>query len=186
MKALSLSVVFVVVTFTFVIAGCSSNMEGSVPERPNIIFIMADDLGYGDLACFGQQVIKTPNIDRIAAEGRVFTQCYAGSTVCAPSRSTLMTGQHTGHTKVRGNFSQTPLDLPNPNRVPLAEEDITLAEVIKQGAYVTAMTGKWGLGEPATTGEPNEQGFDQWLGFLNQRRAHDHFPDYIWHNKDEI
>ena len=164
---------------------CQQEKEANAEkQKPNIIFVMVDDMGYGDLGCFGQQVLKTPNIDKIAAEGVVFTQCYSGSTVCAPSRSTLMTGQHTGHTKVRGNFSQILLDLPNPNRVPLAEEDTTLAEVMKQGAYVTAMTGKWGLGEPATTGEPNQQGFDQWLGFLNQRRAHDHFPDYIWHNRD--
>ncbi len=104
---------------------------------------------------------------------------YAGSPVCAPSRSTLMTGMHTGHTTVRGNKSQIPLDLPNPDRVPLRNEDFTLAELFKNAGYVTGMTGKWGLGEPGTTGEFNAQGFDQWMGFLNQRRAHNHFAEYI-------
>lgn len=164
---------------------CEQQTAEEKPERkPNVIFIMADDLGYGDLGVYGQEVIPTPYIDQMAIEGRIFTHCYAGSPVCAPSRSTLMTGKHTGHTTVRGNKSQIPLDLPNPDRVPLPENDTTLAEVLKQAGYITGMTGKWGLGEPNTTGEPNLQGFDQWLGFLNQKRAHDHFADYIWQNQD--
>ncbi len=110
---------------------------------PNIVFIMADDLGYGDLGCYGQERIKTPNIDKLAAEGMRFTQCYAGSTVCAPSRSSLMTGQHTGHTLVRGNA-----------RIPLRPEDTTVAEVMKEAGYATGMVGKWGLGEPTRPAYP--------------------------------
>jgi len=157
--------------------------------KPNIIFIMVDDLGYGDLGCFGQQVIKTPNIDRLAAEGIRFTNCYSGSPVCAPARSTLMTGMHTGHTTVRGNKSPIPVPVElssNPVRVPLNAEDTTVAEVLKAAGYVTGITGKWGLGEPGSVGIPNKQGFDEWLGYLNQRRAHDHFPDYFWHNQDTL
>jgi arylsulfatase A-like enzyme len=161
----------------------SSSGKGG-PAKPNIVFIMADDMGYGDAGAFGQVSIQTPNIDKLARDGMVFTQCYAGSTVCAPSRSTLMTGLHTGHTRVRGNTSQVPLDLPNPRRLPLEKDDVTVAEVLKEAGYVCGMFGKWGLGEPNTTGEPNSQGFDEWFGFLNQRHAHTHYPDYLWENRD--
>ncbi len=156
-----------------------------VSRSPNIIFIMADDMGYGDLGCYGQKVIKTPNIDQLAAEGMRFTQCYAGATVCAPSRSALMTGQHTGHTTVRGNTSSTG-GLPPEGRVPLRDEDITIAEVLKGAGYVTGMTGKWGLGDPGTTGLPNLQGFDEWYGYLNQRNAHDYYPPFLWRNQDSV
>ena len=151
-------------------------------EQPNIIFIMADDLGYGDLGCYGQQQILTPHIDQMAAEGIRFTNVYAGSTVCAPSRSVLMTGKHTGHTTVRGNFGKggvTGLG-GGQGRVPLKDEDVTVAEVLQSAGYITGMTGKWGLGEPNTTGMPSKQGFDHWFGYLNQRRAHTYYPDFIW------
>ena len=144
-------------------------------EPPNIIWIMADDLGYGDLGCYGQQRIKTPNIDRLASEGSRFTDCYAGSTVCAPSRCTLMTGLHTGHARVRGNA-----------RVPLEPDDVTVAEVLKTVGYTTGIIGKWGLGESQTTGIPNRQGFDEWFGYLNQRHAHNYYPDYLWHNEEKV
>ncbi len=144
--------------------------------KPNIIFIMADDLGYGDLGCYGQKVIRTPHIDRMAVGGTRFAQCYAGSTVCAPSRSVLMTGLHTGHTTVRGNAGKG-------GRVPLREEDVTVAEVLKSAGYATGITGKWGLGEPNTPGVPNKQGFDEWLGYLNQRNAHSYYPPYLWRNQ---
>jgi len=148
---------------------------------------MADDLGYGDLGSYGQAEIPTRALDRMAAEGMRFTDAYAGSPVCAPSRSVLMTGRHTGHTTVRGNFSAIPVpELPNPRRIPLRAEDVTVAEVLKQAGYVTGMFGKWGLGEATTTGEPNAQGFDEWVGFLNQRRAHTHYPDYFWENRDTL
>jgi arylsulfatase A-like enzyme len=146
--------------------------------RPNIIFIQADDLGYGDLSCYGQRKFKTPNIDRLAAEGLRFTQYYAGSTVCAPSRSALMTGQHTGHTRIRGNA-----------RYPLLPEDVTVAEVLKAapgGGYKTALIGKWGLGEAGTTGVPNRQGFDYFFGYLNQRHAHNYYPTFLWRDEERI
>src|SRR5690349_20962668 len=130
-------------------------------DRPNIVFILADDLGYGDLGYYGQQQIQTPSLDRMAQGGIRFTQCYAGSTVCAPSRSCLMTGQHTGHTRVRGN-----------ERCPLRPEDVTVAEVLKSVGYRTALFGKWGLGEPDTAGAPTNKGFDEFLGYTNQRHAH--------------
>ncbi|MBO0857155.1 MAG: arylsulfatase [Chloracidobacterium sp.] len=153
----------------------------SARTKPNIIFIQADDLGYGDLSCYGQRKFKTPNIDRLAADGMRFTQYYAGSTVCAPSRSALMTGQHTGHTRIRGNA-----------RHPLAQEDVTVAEVLKSaqvatgGGYRTALIGKWGLGEAGTTGVPNRQGFDYFFGYLNQRHAHNYYPTFLWRNEERI
>lgn len=144
-------------------------------QPPNIIFILADDLGYGDLGCYGQDRIHTPNLDQMAAEGMRFTACYAGSTVCAPSRCALMTGYHTGHCRVRGNAL-----------VPLLPEDVTVAEVLKQAGYVTGIFGKWGLGEPGTTGIPNKQGFDEWFGYLNQCHAHNYYPDYLWRNEQKV
>jgi len=153
--------------------------------RPNILFMMADDLGYGDLGCYGQKQIRTPNVDRLAAEGMRFTQCYAGSTVCAPSRSVLMTGQHTGHTRVRGNSGIVGGVGPQ-RRVPLLPEDVTVAEILKQAGYATGITGKWGLGEPETTGVPNRQGFDEWFGYLNQRCAHSYYPPYLWRNEEKF
>jgi len=152
------------------------------PTKPNIIFIMADDLGYADPGCYGQESIQTPHIDQLAAEGLQFTQCYSGAAVCAPARSVLMTGRHTGHTTVRGNFGRggvTGLG-GGEGRVPLAEEDVTIAQLLQRAGYRTAMVGKWGLGEPHTSGEPNKKGFDEFFGFLNQRRAHSYYPEYIW------
>lgn len=137
--------------------------------RPNIIFILADDLGYGDLGCYGQTRIKTPALDRMAAEGIRFTQAYAGSTVCAPSRCSLMTGLHTGHAYVRGNA-----------QLPLRPEDLTLAEVLRKAGYRTALIGKWGLGEFSTTGAPDAQGFDEYVGYLNQTHAHDYYPTHLF------
>lgn len=167
--------------------GQTENKLSNSVETPNIIFVMVDDMGYGDLGCYGQKEIKTPNIDNLANEGIRFTNFYSGSPVCAPARSVLMTGQHTGHTTVRGNFGiggVTGLG-GGEGRVPLNSEDVTIAEVLKNAGYVTGMTGKWGLGEPETTGLPNDQGFDEWFGFLNQRRAHNHYADYIWLNKEK-
>src|SRR5690349_14709144 len=120
------------------------------PRRPNIVFILADDLGYGDLGCYGQKLIQTPNLDRMAADGMRFTQCYAGSTVCAPSRCALMTGLHTGHCRIRGNAN-----------VPLEPGDRTVAELLKSTGYATGLVGKWGLGEAGSTGVPNKKGFDE-------------------------
>ncbi len=153
----------------------------SFQAKPNIVWIMADDLGYADLGCYGQQEIRTPRIDQLAREGMRFTQCYAGSTVCAPTRCVLMTGKHTGHCTVRGNSAR--VDKQN-ILVPLRNQDVTVAELLKQAGYVTGVCGKWGIGERNTAGVPNRQGFDQWLGFLNQVHAHGFYPEFLWHNQD--
>ena len=152
----------------------------SAADRPNLIWIMADDLGYADLGCYGQKVIQTPHIDRMAREGLRFTHFYAGATVCAPSRSVLMTGQHHGHTRVRGNAGQT-----NPAAQALKEQDVTVAKVLQNAGYATALVGKWGLGNvgAAETGLPRKQGFDYFYGYLSQHHAHNHFPDYLWRNE---
>jgi arylsulfatase A-like enzyme len=149
-------------------------------DRPNMIWIMADDLGYGDLGCYGQKVIQTPNIDRMAREGLRFTHFYAGATVCAPSRSVLMTGQHHGHTRVRGNAGQT-----NPAAQALKEGDATVPGVLKAAGYTNALIGKWGLGNvgPAESGLPRRHGFHYFYGYLSQHHAHNHFPDYLWRNE---
>jgi len=143
--------------------------------RPNIVLILADDLGYGDLGCYGQKVIQSPHLDRMAAEGMRFTDCYAGSTVCAPSRCALMTGLHTGHCRIRGNAL-----------VPLEPEDVTVAEVLKPAGYGTGIIGKWGLGEAGTTGIPNRQGFDYWFGYLSQTHAHNYYPEFLWRNQEQV
>jgi arylsulfatase A-like enzyme len=149
-------------------------------RRPNIIYILADDLGYGDLGCYGQKVIQTPELDRMAKEGLRFTQFYAGATVCAPSRSVLMTGMHHGHTRVRGNAGQK-----NPAAQALREGDLTVAKHLQSAGYKTALIGKWGLGDvgAAESGLPRKQGFDEFYGFLNQHHAHNHFPDFLWRNE---
>ncbi len=173
--------------------GCRA-ASGEPRERPvpgpNIIYIMADDLGYHDLGCYGQDKIATPHIDRMAAEGMRFTDCYSGSPVCAPARSVLMTGQHTGHTRVRDNFAVVGGDEcsggGSRGRVALKPDDVTVAEVLKQTGYTTGISGKWGLGEPGTTGVPNKQGFYEWFGYLNQRRAHDHWPSHLWENGERV
>jgi arylsulfatase A-like enzyme len=153
----------------------------SSTDKPNIIFIMADDLGYGDLGCYGQAQIKTPNIDKLAAQGMRFTDHYAGCTVCAPSRCSLMTGLHTGHTYVRGNKEIKPM-----GQLPLPPDTVTVAKLLKQGGYATALTGKWGLGGPDSTGIPNKQGFDYFFGYLCQRHAHNYYPEFLFRNEERV
>lgn len=148
---------------------------------PSIIYFIADDLGYGDLSCLGQEKFSTPNLDRLAAEGMLFTQHYAGSTVCAPSRSALMTGQHTGHTPIRGNRSVEP-----EGQWPIPDETFTLAELLKQKGYVTGGFGKWGLGGPGTEGDPVYQGFDIFFGYNCQGKAHNYYPRYLWSNLEKV
>jgi len=159
----------------------SSNLTVAA-DRPHLIWIMADDLGYGDLGCYGQRIIATPHLDRMAREGLRFTHFYAGATVCAPSRSVLMTGQHQGHTRVRGNAGSA-----NPAAQALRPEDTTVARMLQQAGYRTALIGKWGLGDvgAADTGLPRRQGFDEFFGYLNQVHAHNHFPDFLWRNEDK-
>jgi len=165
------------------ILGCRS-LDVALPRqvRPNIIFILADDLGYGDVGCYGQRRIKTPQIDRLATEGIRFTQAYSGSTVCAPSRCVLMTGLHTGHCRVRGNGGATPVSQA------LRPEDVTVAHVLKQAGYTTALIGKWGLGDagPAEVGLPLRQGFDYFYGYLSQTHAHNYYPTFLWRNADRV
>jgi arylsulfatase A-like enzyme len=151
-----------------------------VPRKPNIILILADDLGYGDVGAFGQKFIKTPDLDRLAKEGIKFTNFYAGAPVCAPSRASLMTGMHQGHAVVRGNNND------KGERVPLRPQDMTIAEILKKQGYRTGIVGKWGLGEPETTGIPNRKGFDYFFGYLNQNHAHNYFPDYLWRNEEKV
>jgi arylsulfatase A-like enzyme len=152
-------------------------------ERPNLIWIMADDLGYGEVGCYGQKIIQTPHLDRMAREGMRFTQFYAGATVCAPSRSVLMTGQHHGRTRVRGNAGPA-----NPLAQSLREGDVTVAKVLQEAGYATALIGKWGLGNVggAEVGLPRKHGFDYFFGYLSQHRAHNHFPDYLWRNEEKV
>jgi arylsulfatase A-like enzyme len=168
-------------------------ITAAAASRPNIVFIMADDLGYGDLGCYAQKLIQTPRLDQMAAEGTRFTHCYAGAPVCAPSRCVLMTGLHTGHARVRDNNGRVGGardEMSNGqggHRIPLLEEDLTVAEVLKKAGYTTGITGKWGLGEAGTSGVPNRQGFDEWYGFLNQNHAVFYYTDYLWHDgKKEI
>ncbi len=148
------------------------------PAKPNIIFILADDLGYGEPGSYGEKLIQTPHLDRMAAEGMRFTQFYAGNTVCAPSRSVLMTGQHMGHTRVRGNGGGLMQSL--------QAGDITVARVLQQAGYATGLVGKWGLGELDQPGEPRQQGFDYYFGYLNQTHAHNHFPNFLWRNGEKV
>jgi arylsulfatase A len=142
---------------------------------PNIVLIQADDLGYGDLSSYGQANFQTPALDRLAREGIRFTQYYAGSTVCGPSRAALMTGLHTGHTWIRGN-----------GEIALRPEDVTIAEVLRTAGYRTAVVGKWGLGVAGSTGQPNDQGFDYSFGFLDHRHAHRQYTDHLWRNGKRI
>jgi arylsulfatase A-like enzyme len=144
-------------------------------SKPNIIYILADDLGYGDLGCYGQKQILTPNLDQMAADGMKFTDHYSGSTVCAPSRCSLMTGLHTGHSYIRGNGKNN-----------LRPEDVTVAMVLKDAGYSTALIGKWGNGHEGSTGIPNKKGFDYFFGYLDQHHAHNYYPTFLMRNKKRI
>ena len=157
---------------------CAHNPESN--KTPNIIYILADDLGIGDLGCYGQQKILTPNIDKLASQGMMFTDHYAGCTVSAPSRSVLMTGLHTGHTYVRGNR-----ELKTEGQFPMSGNAYTVAEMLKDAGYVTGAFGKWGLGSPGSEGDPNNQGFEEFFGYNCQRHAHRYYPTHIWHNQEK-
>jgi arylsulfatase A-like enzyme len=157
---------------SLVVAVACTVLAADPSQRPNVILILADDLGYGDVGCFGQTQIQTPNLDRLAREGLRFTDFYAGSTVCAPSRCVLMTGYHTGHCSIRGNSKQN-----------LRPEEITVAEVLKNAGYRTALFGKWGLGHEGTSGVPTRQGFDAFFGYLDQHHAHNYYPAFLMFNE---
>ena len=157
------------------------NAQNLSKDKPNIVFILADDLGYGDLGAYGQQIIKTPNLDQLAKEGIQFINFYSGTSVCAPSRSSLMTGQHTGHTNIRGNKEIEP-----EGQHPLADSVETLAMLLKQAGYTSGAFGKWGLGMVGTSGDPTLKGFDEFFGYNCQRHSHRYYPTHLWHNDEKI
>jgi arylsulfatase A-like enzyme len=166
---LTLSIVLVTMQFS-----CNSGSN-----LPNIVFILVDDLGYGDIGCFGQEKIQTPNIDQLAVEGIRFTEAYAGNAVCAPCRSSLMQGLHPGHARVRGNGYKN-------YREALREGDYTVAMMLQEAGYKTGLFGKWGLGLHNQYGIPNKMGFDEFFGYLNQRHAHCHYPEFLYHNTERV
>lgn len=174
--------IYIVLLVVVFVSGCNA-VQKEIPEveRPNIVFIMADDLGYNELGCYGQEIIRTPNIDQLAEDGMRFMQHYSGSPVCAPSRCVLMTGMHTGHSFVRDNHEIKP-----EGQIALPDSIITIAEVMKTQGYVTAAIGKWGLGYPGSEGDPNNQGFDLFFGYNCQRHAHNHYPKFLWKNDEKI
>lgn len=167
--------------FSLVCLGNFSSHAQNKVKKPNIILVLADDMGVGDVGVYGQQKIKTPNMDGLAKDGIMFTQFYTGTSVCAPSRSALMTGQHTGHTPIRGNKSTKP-----EGQWPLPEDAVTIAQLLRNAGYATGDFGKWGLGYLGTSGDPNKQGFDEFYGYNCQSLAHDYFPDHLWDNEKRI
>lgn len=160
--------------------------EPALSSKPNIIFIMADDLGYGQLGSYGQKMIKTPRLDQMAKDGLRLTDYYAGSAVCAPSRCALMTGKHVGHCTTRGNYEFHKTDAHEAGQLPIPADTITVAEKMKEAGYATALIGKWGLGYPASEGDPNKQGFDLFFGYNDQKRAHNFYPGWIWRNDKKV
>ena len=161
--------------FLLFIYGCVDTKKEDQRIKPNIIYIMVDDLGYGDLGCYGQQRIQTPHIDRLALEGIRFTDHYAGHTVCRPSRLVLWTGYHSGHTPISSNASYI-----------FKPEDVTVAELLKKNGYITGGVGKWAMGNTTNSGHPNRNGFDFWMGYLDQSDAHNYYPTHLWSNFDEL
>lgn len=168
---------------SFLLFACFAFLaHGFAADRPNIIFILSDDLAQGDIGAYGQKLIKTPNLDRMAREGTRFTQAYCGTSVCAPSRTSLMTGLHSGHSPVRANWEIASGE----GQYPLPAETRTVAEVLKSGGYATACVGKWGMGMFETTGSPLKKGFDHFFGYNCQRHAHSYFPTYLYRNDQKI
>jgi len=180
MKKIKISAGILILLLCLIITGCyKQNVNQSA--QPNIIYIMADDMGYGDLGSYGSALIKTPNLDKMADEGIRFTQHYAGSTVCAPSRGSLMTGMHTGQAYIKGNFAMT-----TEGNLPIPDTTVTVAELLKKAGYKTGVIGKWGLGGPGSVGGPNSQGFDYSYCYLDQRNAHEYYPPYLWENEQKV
>ena len=172
---------FALSVILFALTGYAQNKSGN--KKPNIIYIYADDLGYGELGCYGQQKIKTPNLDKMAIEGIRFTQHYSSAPVCAPSRAALLTGKHTGHSYIRGNYELGEfVDALEGGQMPLPEGLRTLPGMLKNVGYTTGMAGKWGLGMVGTTGSPLLQGFDYYYGYLDQKQAHNFYPTHLWKN----
>ncbi len=157
-------------------SSCGSKAKTKGTSKPNVVFILVDDMGYGDLSCFGQETLKTPKIDKMASEGMIFTNHYTGSTVCGPSRASLMTGVHTGHCNIRGNM---PAQL-------LKDDEITLAKVMKKAGYVTGGIGKWGIGHPPPLDDPQRKGFDHFFGYINMWHAHNFYPEFLYRNGERV
>ncbi len=154
----------------------AGTLASALQARPNIVWIMLDDLGSGDVGPYGQTKIKTPHIDKLAKQSMLFTDCYAGASVCAPSRSVLMTGLHTGHTPIRGNAGT----------IPLQPQDKTVAQSLQAAGYTTGLFGKWGLGDSGSSGEPSKKGFAESFGYLHQIHAHNYYTDFLWHNGRKV
>ena len=163
--------VWLLILFSVICAIFQSARAAEADGKPNLIYIMADDLGYGDLGCFGQKVIQTPNLDKLAAQGMKLTSYYAGDTVCRPSRLVLWTGKHSGHTPIDSNANYV-----------FKPSDVTVAELLKKAGYTTGGVGKWAMGGPGSTGEPTKNGFDFWMGYLDQSEAHNYYPTHLWRN----
>lgn len=191
----SLKPVLILIAFFFLFSGCAEKEEKETP--PNILFILADDLGYGDPGCYGQKIIETPNIDQLAKEGMLFTQFYSGSPVCAPARCVLLTGQHTGHAFIRGNdewgergevwdYAKAVQDPSLEGQRPIPDSIFTVAEMLQSRGYKTACIGKWGLGGPGSEGIPDRQGFDFFFGYNCQRQAHTYYPKHLWKNEEKV
>jgi len=169
---------FLVVVFAY--TSCS-DIKKAEKGKPNVVYLLADDMGYGEIGILGQEKISTPNIDKLISDGMLFTEHYSGSTVCAPSRSSLLTGQHTGHTPIRGNVEVKP-----EGQHPLPNDRKSIAAIMKEAGYKTGAFGKWGLGFIGTTGAPVSQGFDEFYGYNCQRLAHRYYPAYLWHNDEKV
>ena len=167
--------------FTILLVGCGARSEEAPRRAPNIVLIVADDLGWAELGCYGQTKIRTPRLDALAAQGQRFTQFYAGAPVCAPSRCTLMTGLHNGHTPVRDNFEVMP-----EGQMAIPDATLTLAEMLRARGYRTGGVGKWGLGAPGSEGAPERQGFDHFFGYLCQRQAQNFYPDHLWRDGQRV
>jgi arylsulfatase len=180
-------VIMIFPTLLLASLGTTSPAPISAAEPPNIVLILADDLGWGEVGCQGQTKIPTPQIDAIAAEGMRLTSHWSGSPVCAPSRCVLLTGKHPGHAVVRNNKEVGGWKQHDPEgQHPLPDSEVTLAEVLREHGYVTCAIGKWGLGGPDSEGHPNRQGFDHWFGYLFQRHAHNYYPPHLWRNETKV
>src|SRR5512135_2406054 len=178
-KPMVLWVAFVVIA----LADFLGQLRAAEAERlPNLVFILADDLGWGELGCYGQTKIRTPNIDRLATEGMRFTRHYSGAPVCAPARNVLMTGLHLGHAEIRGNKQAGTGE----GQWPISSNSLTIAKVLRQAGYATGAVGKWGLGPVGSSGDPNQQGFDLFFGYNCQAVAHSYFPGHLWRNSEKV
>lgn len=176
-------IAYSVLFFLLIMVCISPSFIYAQNKTPNIIYIYADDLGYGELGCYGQQKIKTPNLDKLAKEGMRFTQHYTSSPVCAPARAMLMSGKHAGHSFIRGNYEFGQFeDDKEGGQMPLPQGTFTIAKMMKQAGYITGMVGKWGLGMHTTSGDPNKQGFDYYYGYLCQKQSHNYYPTHLWEN----